>query len=599
MSDKGVDIAWKDFEVVRPLPSAELKQREKQSKSLEPIPVLDKFSGVIKKGSFTTILGSSGSGKTTFLNFLSNRLHFLDGLQYKGEVFINGTNRKVLDYNSVAGYVMQEEVLLEFLKVRETLEFSASFKMSKKKAEKRASEVISQLGLKSCEDSIVGGLLQKGISGGEKKRLAIGVELLIDPSILFLDEPTTGLDSYNAENLIELLKDLKKQTGVTIIATIHQPNSYMFHNFDRILLLGGSVMIYHGRASKALAYFSNLGFECPEYSNPSEFLLELLSSTSENYEANIVKLKETALRQEPEIETSPLPELFKREPVGFFKQTGLLVYRSSLNITRNVTAILYKIVANLCFLLLVMAAYFQACDENDLTSVTDRAGIIFVILVYMAFIGVNSTTSLSTDKALFIREQASHTYGPAAFYLSKLLFDIPFDEIIVAVMAFLLYLVVGLSIESSGQIFFFVFVILILDFTTRGWGNFLLISLPNLEAASAATPFVVIIQLLFAGVFINYDSIPVYLKWLEYASMFKYAWSACMINELDDYDEDHWDGCEEGEEYEESDMCDPLDFYSIYIGKWNNVLILLLIAAVTHFLSYVVLAVIAQKYRVN
>ena len=599
MSDKGVDIAWKDFEVVRPLPSAEIKQREKQSKSLEPIPVLDKFSGVIKKGSFTTILGSSGSGKTTFLNFLSNRLHFLDGLQYKGEVFINGTNRKVLDYNSVAGYVMQEEVLLEFLKVRETLEFSASFKMSKKKAEKRASEVISQLGLKSCEDSIVGGLLQKGISGGEKKRLAIGVELLIDPSILFLDEPTTGLDSYNAENLIELLKDLKKQTGVTIIATIHQPNSYMFHNFDRILLLGGSVMIYHGRASKALAYFSNLGFECPEYSNPSEFLLELLSSTSENYEANIVKLKETALTQEPEIETSPLPELFKREPVGFFKQTGLLVYRSSLNITRNVTAILYKIVANLCFLLLVMAAYFQACDENDLTSVTDRAGIIFVILVYMAFIGVNSTTSLSTDKALFIREQASHTYGPAAFYLSKLLFDIPFDEIIVAVMAFLLYLVVGLSIESSGQIFFFVFVILILDFTTRGWGNFLLISLPNLEAASAATPFVVIIQLLFAGVFINYDSIPVYLKWLEYASMFKYAWSACMINELDDYDEDHWDGCEEGEEYEESDMCDPLDFYSIYIAKWNNVLILLLIAAVTHFLSYVVLAVIAQKYRVN
>ena len=206
---------------------------------------------------------------------------------------------------------------------------------------------------------------------------------------------------------------------------------------------------------------------------------------------------------------------------------------------------------------------------------------------------------MSTDKALFIREQASHTYGPLAFYVSKLLFDIPFDEIIVAIMAFCLYLIVGLSLDSAGQIFFFVLVILILDFTTRGWGNLLLISLPNLEAASAATPFVVIIQLLFAGVFINYDSIPVYLKWLEYSSMFKYAWSACMINELDDYDEDHWDGCGEGEEYESSEMCDPLDFYSIYISKWNNILLLLLIASVTHFLSYVVLAIIAQKYRVN
>ena len=599
MADKGVDIAWRDFEVVRPLSSAEIKQREKQGKSLDPIPVLDKFSGVIQKGTFTTILGSSGSGKTTFLNFLSNRLHFLDGLQFKGEVFINGTNRLEIDYNSVAGYVMQEEVLLEFLKVRETLEFSASFKMSKNKAKKRATEIIAQLGLKSCEDSIVGGAFQKGISGGEKKRLAIGVELLIDPSILFLDEPTTGLDSFNAENLIELLNKLKKETGVTIIATIHQPNSYMFHNFDRILLLGGCEIIFHGKAKKALAHFSSLGFECPEYSNPSEFLLELLSSTADNYEENIKKLKEAAPKKEPKIESSPLPELFKREPIGFFKQTGLLVYRSSLNITRNVTAILYKLVANLCFLLLVMAAYFQSCNEDDLTSITDRAGIIFVILVYMAFIGVNSTTSLSTDKALFIREQASHTYGPLAFYMSKLLFDIPFDEIIVAIMAFLLYLVVGLSLDSAGQVFFFVFVILILDFTTRGWGNLLLISLPNLEAASAATPFVIIIQLLFAGVFINFDSIPVYLKWLEYSSMFKYSWSACMINELEDYDNDHWDGCDEGEEYENSDMCDPLDFYSVYISKWGNVLLLLLIACITHFLSYVVLAIIAQKYRVN
>ena len=328
-------------------------------------------------------------------------------------------------------------------------------------------------------------------------------------------------------------------------------------------------------------------------------MLELLSSTADNYEENILKLKEAAPTKEPKIEQSALPELFKREPVGFFKQTGLLVYRSSLNITRNLTAILYKLAANFCFLLLTTAAYFQACNEDDLTSITDRAGILFIILVYMAFIGVNSTTSLSTDKALFIREQASHTYGPLAFYVSKLLFDIPFDEIIVAIMAFCLYLIVGLSLDSAGQIFFFVLVILILDFTTRGWGNLLLISLPNLEAASAATPFVVIIQLLFAGVFINYDSIPVYLKWLEYSSMFKYAWSACMINELDDYDEDHWDGCGEGEEYESSEMCDPLDFYSIYISKWNNILLLLLIASVTHFLSYVVLAIIAQKYRVN
>ena len=438
----------------------------------------------------------------------------------------------------------------------------------------------------------------KGISGGEKKRLAIGVELLIDPSILFLDEPTTGLDSFNAESLVTLLDQLRK-TGVTVVATIHQPNSYIFQTFDRILLLGGCQMIYHGKAKKSLKYFADQGFLCPEYSNPSEYLLELLTNTGENFEANMKILKEAAVTEMPEIDPKPLPDVFKREPISFIKQTALLVNRSSLNILRNVMAIVYKAVANLCFLLIVAAAYFQSCDETTLTSISDRAGIIFVIVVFMAFIGVNSTTSLSTDKSLFIREQASKTYNPAAFYLSKLLFDIPFDQIMVFIMSFFLYLVVGLSLDSAGQIFFFVFVIILLDFTTRGWGNFLLIALPNLEAASAATPFVVIIQLLFAGLFINYDSIPVYLKWLEYMSMFKYSWSALMINELDDYDEDHWDGCGEGEENYGSDMCDPLDFYSIYISKWNNVLLLVSIAVTTHFFAYVCLALIAQKYRVN
>jgi ABC-type multidrug transport system ATPase subunit len=597
MVEKGVDISWQDFSVVRPLSKSEKRSRIRNSESLSPIPVVNKISGCIHRGSFTTILGASGSGKTTFLNFLSNRRHYLSGLEYTGSVFINGHHRESLDFNSVAGYVMQDEVLLEHLKVRETLEFSASFKMSRRQVKGRVDEIIEQLGLKSCEESFIGGFLKKGISGGEKKRVSIGVELLTDPSILFLDEPTTGLDSFNAESLIELMRKLSG-SGVTVVATIHQPNSFIYSLFDKVLLFGGNEIVYHGEAVTAMDYFQKLGFFYPEFSNPSEFLLELVTEIDDDYKENIEKIKAAVEKKELIIVKSQLPELFQRESAGFFKELQLLIKRSSLNGTRNLMSIIYKVSANVMFLLIVMAAYFDACSGDDFTSLRDRAGIIFILHIYMAFIGANSTTSLSTDKAIFIREQASKMYSPGAFYLSKLIFDIPFDQIITFCISFLLYLAVGLSLDHVPQIFFFVFIILLLDFTSRGYGNFLLIFLPNIEAASIATPFTIMIQLLFAGLFVNYDSIPNYLIWLEYSSMFKYSWSACMINELEHYDNDYWEECQNGLD-EKIELCDPLDFYNIQISKWQNVLALSCIAIITHFLAFLYLCKISKKYRVN
>lgn len=597
MAIKGVDIAWDGFSIQRNLSRSEKKVRVKKGLGTDPVTVVSKVSGVIGRGTFTTILGPSGSGKTTFLNFLSNRLYYLKGLKYTGQVFINGRKRETLDYNSIAGYVMQEDVLLDNLKVRETLEFSASFKMTPEQVKLRVDEVIVQLSLKSCEHSNIGGFMKKGISGGEKKRVSIGVELLTDPSILFLDEPTTGLDSFNSETLIELLSKLSKK-GVTVIATIHQPNSYIFALFDRMILFGGGDIIYHGGAEDSIEYFKGIGFECPAFSNPAEYLLELITMGDDNYEENIQKLKDAIERPDFHVVEKELPELFHRVPAGFLKELKLLVRRSALNSLRNVVAVAAKSLANICFLLLVMAAYFGTCEGSSRTSIMDRAGVIFLVLLYMAFIGANSCASLSTDKAMFIREQASKTYSPIPFYLSKLIFDIPFDQIIVIIMSFLLYLSVGLSLDHPHQIFFFTLVMLILDFTARGWGNFLLISLPYIELSSMATPFLFMIQLLFAGLFINYDSIPNYLIWLEYSSMFKYSWSAIMISEIEYHDDDYWNGCDVPSELRD-EICDPIDFFSITISKWNNVLILACMSIMIHAATIGYLYVIAKKYRVS
>lgn len=116
----------------------------------------------------------------------------------------------------------------------------------------------------------------KGISGGERKRTSIGVELITEPSILFLDEPTTGLDSFTATSVIEVLNALAA-SGRTVISTIHQPNSEMFEKFDQLMLLALGKVIYMNRTDKSIEYFSKLGYKCPLHSNPCDFFMEIMS----------------------------------------------------------------------------------------------------------------------------------------------------------------------------------------------------------------------------------------------------------------------------------------------------------------------------------
>jgi ATP-binding cassette subfamily G (WHITE) protein 1 len=121
--------------------------------------------------------------------------------------------------------------------------------------------------------------LVKGISGGERKRTSIGVELITDPSLIFLDEPTTGLDSFTATSVMETLKDLAK-SGRTIVQTIHQPNSDIYEMFDRLMLLAKGKVIYFNEAKYAVDYFGQNNYKCPELSNPADYFMSIMSIES-------------------------------------------------------------------------------------------------------------------------------------------------------------------------------------------------------------------------------------------------------------------------------------------------------------------------------
>lgn len=246
-------------------------------KPSESITILHGVSGYVRPGESLAILGPSGSGKTSLLNVLAART---EHPPISGKVLFGGWPRVARTKRHI-GYVMQDDVFFSKLTVRETLEFTANVRLpdsiSAEDKRKRVDDVMRRLRLTKCQNTKIGDQqFDKGISGGERKRVNIANELLHDPSLLLADECTSGLDSSSAFTVINLLRELCEE-GRTVISTIHQPSSQMFSLFDKILLLAAGRVAYFGPPHKVVPFFEGIGFPFPATAyNPSDYMLELV-----------------------------------------------------------------------------------------------------------------------------------------------------------------------------------------------------------------------------------------------------------------------------------------------------------------------------------
>lgn len=191
-----IQISWHDISITAEPPKGCCGKKGKG----ENKEILRGLSGSALPGQFVSIIGASGAGKTTFLNHISGRL-ISPNLKKSGTVKINGVDvEKINGFSALSAYVQQDDVLLQSMTVRECLLFSAKLKLTGTEEEQaaRVEAIIEDLKLNKCQNTFIGGPLIKGVSGGERKRTSIGVELITNPSLIFLDEPTTGLDSYTA-----------------------------------------------------------------------------------------------------------------------------------------------------------------------------------------------------------------------------------------------------------------------------------------------------------------------------------------------------------------------------------------------------------------
>lgn len=206
-------------------------------------------------GKLIGIMGASGAGKTTLLNVLA-------GIEKptKGEILINGYNihSRPDKIKGVVGFVSQDDLLIEELTVFENLYYNAKLcfaRYSEEQINNRVLEILQNLGLETRRDLKVGSVLDKKISGGQRKRLNIALELIREPAILFLDEPTSGLSSRDSENVIDLLKELSLK-GKLVFVVIHQPSSDIYKMFDKMIIMDtGGYPTYYGTPVEAVSYF--------------------------------------------------------------------------------------------------------------------------------------------------------------------------------------------------------------------------------------------------------------------------------------------------------------------------------------------------------
>lgn len=480
-----------------------------------------------ESGKLVALMGASGAGKSTLL-------HVLNGTEKPsaGQVLINGIDihKEPHKIEGVIGFVPQDDLLIEDLTVYQNLYFAAKLcfsHLSEKEIDELVSHTLEDLGLVETKDLKVGSPMRKTISGGQRKRLNIGLELLREPAVLFCDEPTSGLSSRDSENIIDLLKELSLK-GKLVFAVIHQPSSDIFKMFDKLVVLDtGGYQIYYGNPVDAINYFKrNINLinseqgECVECGNVNpEQIFNIVETKVINEYGNFTserkfsseqwnKLYNEKIKLQPVVTSPDSPHSTLRIP-GWLKQIKLFSQRDLLSKLSNQQYMLINLLEAplLAFILAFIVRYYNTDDAFHSGYVFSKnlnmPAYFFMSVIVALFMGLTvSAEEIIRDRKILKRESFLHL-NRSSYIISKI--GILF---MISAIQTLLFVLVGNYFLGIKGLLLTHWAIL---FTTSCFANLLGL---NISSAfnSAVTiyiliPILLIPQLILSGVVVKFDKL--------------------------------------------------------------------------------------------
>ncbi|WJX31445.1 ABC transporter G member 26 [Trifolium repens] len=508
--------------------------------------ILKGITGSIGPGEILALMGPSGSGKTTLLRVIGGRL--LDNV--KGKITYNDVKYTPAVKRRI-GFVTQDDILFPQLTVEETLIFSAFLRlptsMNKQQKYARVETTLKELGLERCRHTKIGGGYLKGISGGERKRTSIGYEILVDPSLLLLDEPTSGLDSTSANKLLVTLQGLAK-AGRTIITTIHQPSSRIFHMFDKLLLISEGYPIYYGTARETMEYFSSLRFSPEIAMNPAEFLLDMATGevndisvptdifdnqeSAHDFAKAVIKYLQLKYKTllEPKAKDNlrgvNIPEhlqvaiqVKKEWTLSWLDQFVILSKRTFKARSKDYLDKLRLFQA--IGVALMLGLLWWKSSTNTEAQLRDQVGLAFYICIFWTSTCIfGAVYVFPFEKYYLIKERKADMYRLSVYYICSTLCDMVAHVLYPTFFLIIVYFMAGFK-RTVGCFFLTLFVVLLIAVTSQGAGELFGAAVMDIKRSGFVATLILMLFLLTGGYYVQH--IPKFMQWLKYLSFMYYG----------------------------------------------------------------------------
>ncbi|XP_071932485.1 pleiotropic drug resistance protein 3 isoform X1 [Coffea arabica] len=544
-------VVFQDLQYYVEIPMA-LKERGFPEKRLQ---LLCDITGTLRPGVLTALMGASGAGKTTLLDVLAGRK---TSGTVEGEIKIGGFPKVQRTFARISGYCEQTDIHSPQITVEESVIFSAWLRLhpqidSETKID-FVKEVLETIELDGIKDALVGIPGVNGLSTEQRKRLTIAVEFVANPSIFFLDEPTTGLDARAAAIVIRAIRNVAS-TGRTIVCTIHQPGIDIFEAFDELILLkSGGRMIYCGplgqHSSEVIQYFEGIPGvpKIRNNYNPATWMLEVTCTSSEAELgvdfAEIYKSSSLYENNKELANTLSSPPI-GREALDFptqYAQNGWRQFKTCLwkqhwsywrSPSYNLMRFMFMIITSLIFGALFWKQGKKIENQQNLFSIL---GSMFIA---MFFCGVYNSSSIlpyvSTERTVLYRERFAGMYASWAYTLAQVIIEIPYVFIQVLAFTVITYPMIGYY-WSAYKVFWYIYSMFCTLLFFNCTGMMIVSITPSFPVAAVLQSAFYNIYYLVAGFLIPRPQIPKWWVWLYYLAPTSWTLNGMLTSQYGDID---------------------------------------------------------------